>query len=250
MKRLWLLAALAVASVAADETSDHVKAALARSRGAVHTLKSVVALEFQGKSMEAKVETPALVLDASGLLVAPNPEELMGLPEGVAATTKSFQLVTAEGKELEAKTVGRDAEFGLIFVRLTEKDAPALPALPAAAAAPLELGDEVLLLGQLSSRHPEPICLSTRVTSVILKPRRMYLTSEGLGIGNIAMAPNGDPVGLTARVKEKDPDSGRENVLVVVLPMAQVTEAAKAVQAEVPKAQEAPDPSWKEAPEK
>ena len=254
MKFLWLAAALAAASSAvADETSDSVKTALARSRGAVHTLKSVVALEFQGRSMDAKVETTALVLDASGLLVAPNPEDLMqGLPPGCGVSTKSFLLVTSEGKELEARTVGRDAEFGLLFLRLTEKDAPALPALPAAQAAPLELGDPLLLVGQLSSRHQEPICVTTRVSSVIQKPRRMYLTSEGLGLGIVALAPNGDPVGLTARVKEKDPDSEKENAILVVLPMAQVTEAAKAVHEEKPaeKPEAQPDEKPSEKPGK
>lgn len=224
---LALIALGACFAATADETAGKVRAAAGKAQAAVLTLRSVLTVEFQGQQQEHKVETPAVMM--GGLLVAPNPEDLVAanLPPGVASTASGFKLVVAEGKEVEAKVVGRDTDFGLLFLKLEGGEAP--PALPAARREALQLGDPVVVMSRLSSTHPEILCVESRVCSVIQKPRLMYMVVDLLNPGSVAMTPEGELVGLVATVKEADPDGGRDNVLRVVLPMAQIEEAAKGI---------------------
>lgn len=230
MKTRWLAWALAAASLpaGADETATRVRAAAAKGQEATFTLRALITIDVQGQTREGRVEVPAMVLDASGLLVAPNPEA--GVPANLNVSTKGYRLITADGKESEAKVVGRDADFGLVFLRLTEnKEALKAAAPPPAADKAAELGDEVLVVRKLSASHPDPVCELARVTSVVQKPRLMYLLSEAAGPGCAALSGEGNLLGLTVVVQERDPDSGRATNMLVVLPIAQVVEAAKGI---------------------
>lgn len=242
MRAIMIGTIVAAASLAAgaDETSSQVRAAATCGQGSVFILKSLVAIEMRGQEQEVKIETPAVVLDGSGLMVAPNPEELFGnLPQGANLAAKSFRLILAEGREVEAKVVGRDADFGLLFLRLDGKEGPAPAPVAVVHKDALQLGDPLFLLRRLSSAHPEPICQESRVTSVVQKPRLMYMVSDSPGPCSVALTPAGELVGLTVVVKEQDAESGRKNQLMVVLPIAQVQEAAKGIREEPP-APEAP----------
>jgi hypothetical protein len=248
MRAILTVTVLAAASLAsgADETAARVRAAATRGQESVFILKSLVSIAIQGQEQEVKIETPAVVLDGSGLMVAPNPEELFGnLPQGASLAAKSFRLIQAEGKEVEAKVVGRDTDFGLLFLRLDGKEGPAPAPLAAVHKGALQLGDQIFLLRRLSSAHPEPICQDSRVTSVVQKPRLMYMVSDSPGPCSVALTPEGELVGLTVVVKEQDAESGRTNQMMVVLPIAQVQEAAKGIREEAP----APETPGEEAPE-
>lgn len=222
------LALVALTPLAADELAEKVRAAVARSEGSVFMVKCLISFEMGGQSGEAKVEVPATVLDDSGLLVVPNPEQMLG---GMAARatlqTKGFQLVLADGKELDAKSVGRDADTGLLFLRLNDPAGAALKPL-ASKADPLKLGDTLFLLRRLSLTHPEMICQDARVTSVIQKPRLMYLVSDNMGPGTLVLGEDGSLIGLNLVVRETNAE-GKPMQLQVVLPMAQVTEIAKGI---------------------
>ena len=226
--------ALACASVRADETADRLRAAATGAQGSVFTLKVVLEIQIHGQTQEIKPQVPVLLLDGTGLLVSPNPEAMINAPAGLNLNieAKSYQLVLPDGKELEARSVGRDAELGLLFLRLTAKDAPALGAPPATRAKPVELGDELYVVRRLSSTHPEPFCNASRVVSVVQKPRLMYLVSETSGAGGLVLSTEGEVVGLTSVVKEQDPDSGRSSQMLVVLPFSQVLETAKGIHEE------------------
>ena len=231
----WSLLAAASLASGADETASHVRAATTRGQESVFILKSLVSIEMRGQEQEVKLETPAVVLDGTGLMVAPNPEEMFSqLPQGANLAAKSFRLALAEGKEVEAKVVGRETDFGLIFLRLDGKEGPAPAPLATVHKDALQLGDQLFLLRRLSSAHPEPICQESRVTSVVQKPRLMYMVSDSPGPCSVALTPEGELVGLTVVVKEQDPDSGRTNQLMVVLPIAQIQEAAKGIRDEAP----------------
>lgn len=222
------LALAVVTSAASDELAEKVRAAVARSEGSVFMVKCLIAFEMGGQSGEAKVEVPAAVLDDSGLLVVPNPEQMLG---GMAARatlqTKGFQLVLADGKELDAKSVGRDADTGLLFLRLNDPDGLALKPL-VSKADPLKLGDTLFLLRRLSLTHPEMICQDVRVTSVVQKPRLMYLVSANMGPGTLVLDEDGSLIGLNLVVRETNAE-GQTVQIQVVLPMAQVTEIAKGI---------------------
>ncbi len=234
---MWTLVASASLASAADETASQVRAAATRGQESAFILKSLVSIEMQGREQEVKIEVPAVTLDASGLMVAPNPEEMFGqLPPGANVAAKGFRLVLAEGKEVEAKVVGRDTDFGLLFLRLDGKEGPAPAPVATVHKGALQLGDQLFLLRRLSSAHPDPICQESRVTSVVQKPRLMYMVSDSAGPCSLALTPEGELVGLTVVVKEQDAESGRMSQLMVVLPIAQVQEAAKGIR------EEAPDP--------
>jgi len=241
LSRLPVLALCGLAAAAplvADESAEHLRSAVNGYSGTYLTLRLVMEASFRGQSREVKGESPLIALEANGLLVTPNPEG----PPGMGLDFKSLQVVLADGKEVEAKVVGRDADYGFLFLKPAAKDAPALPQAPAAREKALELGDEIFLVRRLSSVHPEALCNQTRIVSVLQKPRLMYLVAENSGPGCLALDAEGKLVGVTAVVKEPDPDSGQMRPLLVVLPMARVMEVAKAIQ-------ENPEPEPEKKPE-
>ncbi len=249
MKRMWLAAALLASCCAAlaDETASRIRTAVAHCEKSIFTLRAVISVEMQGRTVEGKVEVPVTTLDASGLLVAPDPEAMVGGMGQSNVTTKGFQLVTADGKEFEAKVKGRDKDFSLIFLQLTSKEALGAP--PAARAKPCELGDEILVVRKHSASHPDALCEMARVSCVVQKPRLMYLLSENGGPGCLALSAEGELIGLTVVVREQDPDTGRATPMLVVLPIAQVVEAAKGIHEEEPKPkEEVPQEKKEEAP--
>lgn len=232
MRTKVIATVLAAASLAAgaDETATRVRAVATRGQEVVFLLKAVVSIEVQGQEQELKIEALAVVLDSSGLMVTSDPEgRLAGLPAGAGVSTKGFQLVLADGSEAGVKVVGRDTDFGLIFLRLSGKDAPALPSPLAVHGAALQLGDQVFLLQRNSLSHPEIACFESRVTSVMQKPRLMYMISTAACPCCVALTPEGKLVGLTVTVKEQDPENGRVSQMMVVLPIAQVQEVAKGI---------------------
>lgn len=243
---------LVLGAAAADETAARLRAAVDACQGAVHTLKCVVEISFRGQTQELKPEVPVLVLDATGLAVSPDPAKMIrfsgagqGAMQGISVDTKQLLLVHADGKEQEAKSVGRDADFGLLFLRT--QDGKPLGCLPAVRGKPLEIGDEVFLVRRLSSAHPEPFCKAARIVTVMQKPRLMYLLSEE-GAGCVAMSSEGEVVGVSVVVKETDADSGRESSMNVVLPMAQILEAARGIHEDGDGDKAAP-PSEEKAPD-
>lgn len=222
--------ALAVFPALADETADRIRASVAAAQPSVHLLRCVVEVEFQGQTQELKIEVPVLSLDAGGLLVAPNPEQFLGqLAQRANLQTKGFQLVLPDGKEQDAKSVGRDSDTGLLFLRLEEKGAAPKPMAVHASA--LQMGDVVFSLRRVSSSHPEMICQDVRVTAVLQKPRLMYMISAGMGPGTPILAEDGKLVGLFLAVRDTDAE-GRANQLGVVLPMAQIADIAKGIHEE------------------
>ncbi len=236
IRTLTVLSLCGLAIACADESAEHLRAAVSGYTGSFLTLRSTLSLSFRGQTREGKGESPVVCVNAGGLLVTSNPE----LPAGVNIDFKSLQVVQTDGKEIEVKVVGRDADYGLLFLKPTAKDAPALPAAPVAREKALELGDEVFLLRRLTSVHPEPFCQSSRVISVIQKPRLMYMVADAAGSNCVVLDAEGKLVGLTTVVKEPDPDSGQMHPLLVVLPMARVLEAAKSIE-ENPEAEKKPE---------
>ncbi|HVS50954.1 MAG TPA: S1C family serine protease [Opitutaceae bacterium] len=215
----------------------------------VVTLK-VKSGEREAPPREQRVEVNGTVISPSGLTVTslarvdPQVEfeamrATMGgrAPELVGIDFKEVKIRLADGKEIPARFVLKDADLDLAFMAPVGGEGapvefPSYVKLDAAAEGQL-LGTYFFVSRAPKALQRVPLVRASEVMGVIEKPRRFYLlTDEALG------SPIFDPSGKVLGITVQNFSGGRSNGLVV-LPAADVAEMAK----QAAEAQKTPPPA-------
>jgi S1-C subfamily serine protease len=263
MKRYLLVAlgvmagGLLIAAAHAGDIENQGRAVLEKNQKGVVTVQLVIKQKFSASGMgseenELKEEATGFVIDPSGLTVlslfetdpASLYENMMG-GEGMAeqfkmeTTLGDVKLLLEDGKEIPARVVLRDKDLDLAFVRPVEKPAEPLAALDLTQAAePLVLDQLIALtrLGKVAGR----VCSANleRIHAIVRKPRTFYVPGNDpthSGLGSPVFTLDGKLVGMiglrTIREERKGPmgflGGMGEGMMAVVVPAADVLEAAK-----------------------
>ncbi len=206
-----------------------------------------------GGDRDRKSEVTGTIIDASGLIVtslgALDNSSLMDGREvdtkagkiriKVTSEVKECKVILADGTEVPADLVLKDADLDLAFVRL-RADSPEAKGLvfkpvnfeDSAVAALL---DDAICLGRLDANlNREPTALVSEVSAVMRKPRKFYrIYSDAVGCPVFNTA--GKVLGLTTLRTPQSSDEGNMKSTPVVLPATDVVKiAAQAKTAQVP----------------
>ena len=216
------------------------KAVVETDGGAVVPLKVVTSMtvSYEGEewpSEEEESEALGTVLDETGLIVASdaatNPAKLRRYrpPYKVESQVKAVKLVLKDGTEVPLKTVLRDSDLDLVFLRPEqETDLPHIDTVKAGAE--MELGDEAIVLSRLGAAgNRSPYISIGRVQAVVEKPRRFYVATTVANrstLGCPVYTAVGELVGIAVIRTNAGPGTGQSgmSILPIVLPLADVLE--------------------------
>lgn len=245
--------ALAALPCSADTSGQAGRDIAAKWQSAVITLQVVtkVKANFYGEdsTKEVKEETTGVVVDPSGLIVtslsATNPSEMymqaMGGDAGdkmkMTSEVTSVKILQQDGVEIPAGIVLRDKDLDLAFVRPIAKPANPMPCVDLTKATKPALLDEVATLDRMGvvANRTLSVVLD-RIQAIMEKPRTFYIPSasqSNIPLGAPVFSLQGDIVGvMLLRVKPKGGSSGSysamaNSLLPVILPAADIAEAAK-----------------------
>lgn len=197
-------------------------------------------LPFNPPDQENKVEALATIIDPSGLLVTAlsqvdparnlsGREFRMGnsmVKIEAVANLKDFKAVMADGTEIPAEIVMKDADLDLAFIRVktASKEARGVtfPALDLKDSAPGSVMDEVVTLGRMDEVLNRAATVSRGQINTVTKKPREFLRAAGVTVGCPTFLQNGKllGIGVTRSVKNKNP-------AIVVIPAADVLEIAE-----------------------
>ncbi|MCF7675515.1 MAG: serine protease [Akkermansiaceae bacterium] len=248
--RTLLLTALIASPFAAAATGPLKETALALSasnKESIVQLSATVEIEITAGEMptkkeEKKLEVIGTVLNKDGLIVVPlstldvasavdgRTVNTQAGPLKLAAkcNTKEVKIIMADGTEVPAKVVFKDADLDLAFVRPEKPEGLTFVPVDTANNAPLGMLHDLVVLGRLGKDlNREPVIMTAEVIAMITKPRTFarigapclglpVFNSEGkfVGIGINRFSPKSD---------EMTTGAGATNV---VLPAEDVIEAA------------------------
>ena len=213
---------------------------------------------------EEKSEVTGTVIDASGMIVtALGGLDKSSVVDGQTVNTpmgpiklkanseiKEVKVITADGSEIPADLVLKDADLGLAFikVRMDSEEAKGVEfqSINLADSAKGEVLDECIALGRLDeSLNREASMVTTEISGVTTRPRTFYRVITDT-IGCPVYLANGKLLGVSVLRNPKGNSSrgGQIQVSPVILPaadIAKVAEQAKdAKPVEAPKAEEKP----------
>jgi S1-C subfamily serine protease len=249
MKSLILLTALSIPLFAASGPLKTKATELSNShKDSTLFISAVVSIELTAGSNptqkeEKKVEMLGTVLSAEGLIVAPlSTIDLASSMDGRTVNTpqgpmkisaksdvKEVKILMPDGTETDAKIVLKDTDLDLVFLK-PEKAASNFKPIPLADSAPLNLLDDVIVLGRMNKElNREPMAATGEIISVIKKPRlfgKISAPATGMPVFN----DQGKFLGIGInRLSSKS--SGENNVASssVLLPAADIADSASQV---------------------
>lgn len=213
---------------------------------------------------EEKSEVTGTVIDASGMIVtALGGLDKSSMVDGQTVNTpmgaiklksnseiKEVKVITADGSEVPADLVLKDADLGLAFikVRMDSEEAKGVEfqSINLADSAKGEVLDECIALGRLDeSLNREASLLTTEISGITTRPRTFYRVATD-AIGCPVYLANGKLLGVSVLRNPKGNSSrtGQIQISPVILPaadIAKVAEQAKSAKpVEAPKAEEKP----------
>jgi S1-C subfamily serine protease len=279
---LALAATTTLASASSAELRDTAKKLSAQHKDAIVWL-SVLAktsmtadgdVPAQVKQMlaaqekEEKSEVTGTVIDATGMIVtALGGLDKSSVVDGQTVNTpmgaiklkanseiKEVKVITADGSEVPADLVLKDADLGLAFikVRMDSEEAKGVEfqSIDLADSAKGEVLDECIALGRLDeSLNREASMVTTEISGVTTRPRTFYRVITDT-IGCPVYLANGKLLGVSVLRNPKGNSSrgGQIQVSPVILPAADIAKVAE--QAKDAKPVEAPKAEEKQAEEK
>jgi len=270
---VFLVFGLACSAVAfAQSIEEQGRAILEKHQKAVVAVQLVVKSKYSMMGMgseeqESKQEATGFVIDPTGLIVLPlsstDPggmlESMMSAMGGegnqpkIETTIGDVKVLLDDGKEIPAQVVLRDKDLDLAFVRTSEKPADPLPCIDLGQSGEAQVLDQVVALNRLGKVANRSSSVSLeRIEAIVRKPRTFYLPGNDpthSGLGSPVFTLDGKALGILVMRTIKGESGGglmdmmgmAKGMLVIVLPAADILEAAKQAPAEVPK--EAPVPA-------
>lgn len=257
MKTQWMLGALAAVLLGAawapgraDEVAQAGRAIAERWQDTVVSIELVTKTHttmYGEESVEEKKSTViGTVIDPSGLIVVSSsdtdPTEMLAAmfaANDLGDIKQTVEVVGttvrwADGKETQAQVVLRDKDLDLAFVRPLKPLAAPVHPLDLTKAGTPEVFDQVIQLDRLGAPGNRALSLSLdRINAIIEKPRRLYVLWGKLGTPAFTL--DGLPIGISVQRNLPSQKSGGflDTMQYVVIPCADILEAAR----EVPAAQ-------------
>ena len=250
---LALACAIASTAVAADDLQAATKKIFDQRKDSVVWVSVVAKVTISASDaksplnipdQEKKLEAVGTIVDPAGLVVCAlssvDPaKEISGREINTAsgrvkleasATMKEVKIVMADGTEIPADVVMKDADLDLAFIR-TKADAKeakgvTYPALDLKDSVSAQVADEVVTVSRADELlNRQPMVQRGQIVCAITKPRA-FLRALGSMTGSPTFALNGKLIGIgvTRSTKEKNP-------ILVVLPAADVLEIAEQAKA-------------------
>jgi hypothetical protein len=286
MKRYdsWILSltlaavgALASFTARADDAAKSGREILAKSQGAVVTvklaIKQSISMGGRDSKTESKTETTGTIIDPSGLtvvsLATTDPSSavkdtyahVMASRGGDMSQFKfeselnDVKIVLPDGTELAADVVLRDKDLDLAYLRPSDKPAKPLPFVDLTKDAKAQILDEVIVVNRLSQAANRAPAISVgRIEAIVEKPRTFYLLGQtmwGYSLGAPVFSIDGKLVGilfLRSAKTQTDQSSGfmfsnlnQWGMMPVILPASDIVDGAKqALEAKAPAPEEKP----------
>lgn len=249
---IFLLGVLLSASVpplsAASDEATAGRALVKRYADAIVGVELVVTIKMRMGDREAppreqRLEVNATVISPSGLAVTSladvDPQvsfdALRGTqggrgPELVGADFKEVKFRLADGREVPARFVLKDADLDLAFIAPEAKDAADYPYVSLENATDGEALDRFYYVARAPKNLQRvPLIRSTTVSGVVERPRRFYIMTD-VSPGSPVLNAEGKVLGITLQNFANGRRSG-----YVVLPSADIAEMAKQAAAAVAK---------------
>lgn len=261
--RVILCGALALVVLAAPVMADDAAAGrdvLAKYQGAVLKVKLVIQMTQrapggQEQKAENKGETIGTVIDPSGLtlvsLAATDPGALVARAmkaRGVELKSEvsDVKIVLLDGTELPAKVVLRDNDLDMAFIRPIDKPDKPLVAVDLAKDAKPAILENLVVVGRLGEIGGRvPVVSLSEVRAIIEKPRTLYvLRQDGSEVGSPVFTLDGKVAGVILLRSTDGSGASQQGLMTVVLPSADIAEAAKqAPEVEKKNAEPKPEPA-------
>lgn len=252
---LWIISLAAVMLVAmaapapADQLAQTGRQIAGKWQTAVVTVQLIVKTTVtydgqQAPTEEDKLEANAVIIDASGLAVAPlseiNPEESLGDLLGedadkykVSCDITDVKILGENGVEIPAQVVLRDKELDLAFIKATAKPDKPMTAVDLEKGSKPQLLDEILALSRQGLAASRAVAASLdRIETVVEKPRFFSIPDQGLDMGASVFTMDGNFAGLVV-MRQLPAAAGStdwySNSTQIIIPAADIKEAAKQV---------------------
>ena len=222
------------------DTAQDARKIVGANQEAVVTVQLVVEMKmsYNGETdtEEHRMSATATVIDPSGLVVTSlmetDPSTYTGYGEygaGCSIDVVSVKLKTADGTEIPADVVLRDADLDLAFMKPKEAPAKPMAFVNLAQSSSPQIMDELVILSRLGRTGSYSLRAGVeRVQAVITKPRTFYALGS-YSVRGPAFTLDGKVAGITlwrvSRTRGEEMDS--DNWLPVVLPSADVLKAAE-----------------------
>lgn len=254
---LALIVVLGASVARADEAAQKGRTILETHRDAVVTLQVVVnqKVSFPGmasRNNESKVEATGTVISADGLTIMSLSEtDPSSIVESMMAASgqgqnlqmeteiKDVKIMLADGGEVEAEIILRDRDLDMAFVRPLKKPEAPFQFVDLSKTGQPDYLDEVITLNRLGQVANRAYAASVeRIDAIVERPRRFYVPGNDptqTGLGSPVFTLNGDFIGVfLMRVISGAQSSGlggmfgggRDNMMSVILPAADIAEAA------------------------
>lgn len=256
--RMILLATIFVSSSAlsfADALAEKGRNVYSKEKDVVITVELVVKqkISFQGMpsdEMEMKIEATGTVINERGLTVVsltetdPSAlfEDMMGGMMGgndikFDTEIEEITMILADDTEMDAEIILRDKDLDMAFVRPLEKAETKLHHVDLSSTIEPKHLEQVFTISRLGkvARRAHAIELK-RVTAIVEKPRRFYMTETGSsgGVGGPAFTEDGSFVGVYFLRSIKSTGTGmgsmfgnaEDNIAIILLPALDIQEAA------------------------
>jgi S1-C subfamily serine protease len=274
---LALATALAGFTARADDAAKSGRDILAKSQGAVVTVKLAIkqSMSFGGRDSktESKTETTGTIIDPSGLTVVslattdPSSTVKDTYARAIAARggdmsqfkfdseLSDVKIVLPDGTEMAADVVLRDKDLDLAYLRPSEKPAKPLAFINLKHDAKARILDEVIVVNRLNQSANRVTAISVgRIEAIVDKPRTFYLLGQSMwsySLGAPVFSLDGKLVGIlflrTAK-SQADQMSGfmfsnlsQLGMMPVILPASDIIDGVKqALEAKVPVPEEKP----------
>ncbi len=247
----------------ADDLAKSGREILAKSQGAVVTvklaIKQSVSMGGRENKSETKTETTGTVIDPSGLTVVslattdPSSTVKEAYARAIAARggdmsqfkfdseLNDVKIVLADGTEIPAEVVLRDKDLDLAYLRPSDKPAKPLAFIDLGKDAKAQILDEVIVINRLSQAADRTPAVSIgRIEGIIEKPRTFYLLGQsmwGYSLGAPVFSTDGKLIGivlLRSAKTQTDQDSGfifsnlnQWGMMPVILPAGDIVDGAK-----------------------
>ncbi|NQX03125.1 trypsin-like peptidase domain-containing protein, partial [bacterium] len=202
----------------------------------------VTAGENPAKKEERKLEMIGTVIGKDGLIVTPLSTldvastidgRVVNGPQGpvklsAKGTTKEVKILMPDGTEIAAKVVFKDTDLDLAFIRPEKPEAVKLTPVDTANSVPLEILQDVIVLGRLGKDlNREAVVMTHEVIAVVTKPRTFGKIS-GQSLGMPAFNKDGKFLGIGINRFSPKGDSENQGPVPasVILPAADLMESA------------------------